>query len=93
VKEAIRNAARHSGASEVTLSVSVASNALRVMVEDNGQGLPAVAQSGRNGMTNMRQRLADIGGDFTCTSAPGQGCRVTFSLPLLARERLNSNHS
>jgi signal transduction histidine kinase len=38
-------------------------------------------------MANMKQRLADIGGTFTLHTAPGQGCRVTFLLPLPAREK------
>ena len=91
VKEAIRNAARHSGADEVKLMVEVIGNSLRVVVEDNGHGLaPAAAaeQSGRNGMTNMKQRLADIGGSFEFHSVPGQGCRATFLMPLTGRERL-----
>lgn len=89
VKEAIRNAARHSGADEVTLKLVVVENSLRVIVEDNGKGFsPTAAEAERNGMTNMKQRLADIGGSFTLNSSPGKGCRVTFLLPLLAGEKM-----
>jgi len=88
VKEAIRNAARHSGADEVNLKLVIAENALKVVVEDNGRGFaPAETKSERHGMANMKQRLADIGGTFTLHTAPGQGCRVTFLLPLPAREK------
>jgi signal transduction histidine kinase len=88
VKEAVRNAARHSGADEVNLTLAIAGNALKVVVADNGRGFaPAETQAARNGMTNMKQRLADIGGTFTLHTAPGQGCRVTFLLPLPAREK------
>jgi signal transduction histidine kinase len=87
VKEAIRNAAHHSGADEVNLKLAVVGNSLKVVVEDNGKGfLPGETQGERNGMTNMKQRLADIGGTFTLNTAPGKGCRITFLLPLLARE-------
>jgi signal transduction histidine kinase len=88
VKEAIRNAARHSGAEEIHLKVQLAGNTLKVIVEDNGRGFsPATASAARNGLTNMKQRLADIGGSFTLHTAPGKGCRIMFSLPLPAHEK------
>jgi signal transduction histidine kinase len=89
VKEAIRNAARHSGADEVTLKLAIVDNSLKVVVEDNGRGFSSAENpDARNGMTNMKQRLADIGGSFTLNSSPGKGCRITFLLPLLVREKI-----
>ena len=88
VKEAIRNAARHSGSDEVTLKIRAANDSLMVEVEDKGKGfVPAEAQTGRNGLANMTERLADIGGAVTLASAPGKGCRVTFVLPLKAARK------
>jgi signal transduction histidine kinase len=89
VKEAIRNAARHSGAGEVNLKVQVADGLLKVVVEDNGRGFsPAAAPGDRNGISNMQQRLADIGGDAILETAPGKGCRITFLLPLASADRM-----
>ena len=86
VKEAIRNAARHSGADEVSLQLRVVDHCLQVVIEDNGKGFsPTDTQVNRNGLVNMRQRLADVGGSFMLHTAPGKGCRVTFLLPLLAQ--------
>ena len=85
VKEAIRNAARHSGASELTLRIRVVEQSLEVAVEDNGKGFePELARAERNGLTNMKQRLQDIAGNCSITSAPGAGCRIVFVLPLPA---------
>jgi signal transduction histidine kinase len=85
VKEAIRNAARHSGASELTLRVRVVEQSLEVVVEDNGKGFaPDHAPAERNGLANMKQRLRDIGGTCSIISMPGSGCRVVFVLPLPA---------
>jgi signal transduction histidine kinase len=90
VKEAIRNAARHSGAEEVRLKVQLAGNILKVVVEDNGRGFAAAATpSTRHGMTNMKQRLADIGGSFNLKTAPGEGCRITLLLALQARANIS----
>jgi signal transduction histidine kinase len=88
VKEAIRNAARHSGASEVTLRLEVVDQVLKVVVEDNGRGFASAAQTDRNGLANMRQRLADVGGSLTLNTAPGQGCCITFLLPLTNSDTL-----
>ncbi|MDR3456933.1 MAG: discoidin domain-containing protein [Verrucomicrobiae bacterium] len=89
VKEAIRNAARHSGANEIKLGLQVADNCLNVVVEDNGAGFAAAGDTApqRNGLTNMKQRLADIGGSFTLVTSPGKGCRIMFSLPLQVSEK------
>ena len=89
VKEAIRNAARHSGADEIMLKLLVADNCLQVVIQDNGAGFNAdnLQAPERNGMTNMKQRLADIGGTFTVASSCGQGCRIMFSLPLQTTEK------
>lgn len=87
VKEAVRNAAQHSGANEVHLKIHVVDNFLKVVVADNGRGFsPARPNPDRNGLANMNQRLADIGGTFSLDAAPAKGCCVVFWLPLTARQ-------
>ena len=94
VKEAIRNAAQHSGADEVNLKVQVVDNSLKVVIEDNGRGFsPEDAHGDRNGVANMRQRLADIGGSMTVDTAPGKGCCITFLLPLQMRDTVAKTQS
>jgi signal transduction histidine kinase len=93
VKESIRNAARHSGAHEINLKIAVVDNKLTVAVEDDGKGFDiAASPEARNGLKNMRQRLAEIGGSFSVDTAPEKGCRIKFQLPLAAREADN-NHT
>jgi signal transduction histidine kinase len=59
-----------------------------VVVLDNGRGFdPAVVKSERNGLTNMSQRMTELGGTCVVTSQPGQGCRVEFSMPLRRSQR------
>jgi len=82
VKEAISNVARHSGATELQLRIHREAGGLRVIVEDNGRGFEAAeADPARNGLLNMAQRMAEVGGEFTLHSTPGAGSRVTFQLP------------
>lgn len=83
VKEALNNAAKHSGAKELFLRIHRDGDALVVTVEDNGRGFdPGRLGGERNGTANMMQRLAEISGKCELFSAPGAGCRVVFTLPL-----------
>jgi signal transduction histidine kinase len=83
VKEAVNNAARHSQATELTVRIELIGLRLSVVVADNGRGFQA-GQAGRerNGLTNMKQRMAEIGGDCAVASRPGEGCQVSFEVPL-----------
>jgi signal transduction histidine kinase/ligand-binding sensor domain-containing protein len=81
-KEAIQNAVKHSGASELRLSIDAANGLLRITVQDNGRGFdPAVSRSGGNGLRNMQERLEQVGGACQIKTQPGQGVNVTFSIP------------
>ena len=86
VKEALNNAAKHSQADELFLRISRRDHKLSVAVEDNGRGFDAAQTIGeRNGLTNMWQRMDEIGGACEVSSQPGGGCLVVFTVPL-ARE-------
>jgi two-component sensor histidine kinase len=83
VKEALNNAAKHSGASELFLHIQRRNQTLIVVVEDNGAGFDLdMADPGRNGLTNMTERMKEVGGRCQITSKPGAGCRVEFQVPI-----------
>ena len=83
IKEALNNAAKHSEATELTVRINLSGPRLNVIVADNGCGFDsAQASQERNGLTNMRLRLAEIGGDCQVASRPGEGCQVSFQVPL-----------
>jgi signal transduction histidine kinase len=88
VKEALNNAVRHSGATELTLGIHLHSDQLTVSVADNGRGFdPAAADRERNGLTNIAQRTAEVGGTCRIASQPGAGCRIELTAPLRHRRR------
>ena len=88
VKEALNNAAKHSQADELYLRIFRRDHRLSVIVEDNGRGFdPAQAGAGRNGLTNMAQRMEEIGGTCAVSSQPDGGCLVIFTVPLPAARR------
>ena len=82
-KEALTNVVKHARASEVRLSIRVQADALVVGVEDNGCGLgPDAPAPGADGLSNMRERLRQLRGSCEIVSAPRQGTKVIFRLPL-----------
>ena len=57
-------------------------------VVDNGQGfaLADIHDKGGLGLISMRERAAKIGGQLIIHSVPGEGTRVTITVPLTGRE-------
>ena len=88
IKETLNNAVKHAEATELRLQIRWQGQRLVVVVQDNGKGFdPAVVKLERNGLTNMSQRMSELGGSCRVTSQPGQGCRVEFSVPLKHPQR------
>jgi signal transduction histidine kinase len=83
VKEALNNAAKYSGAAELFLRIHRHGPDAVVIVEDDGRGFDRSRLSDeRNGLSNMEQRMAEVGGTCEVASLPGVGCRVTFRVPV-----------
>ncbi len=81
--EAISNALRHSGASRLTVEISVA-DMFTLDISDNGSGIPA-DNSRRSGLANMNYRAEQLGGSCEITNPPGGGTRVHWIAPLTDR--------
>lgn len=87
VQEALTNIAKHSGARHIGVVAQRLGNALRIVVEDDGQGFApgdeAVAGTARLGLKGLRERLLLVGGEFVAESAPGKGATLILSVPFL----------
>jgi len=82
VKEALNNIVKHAAAKEVRLGVDVSNGKLRVVVTDDGQGFESPPQDAwADGLRNMRQRMAEIGGECAIESHAGTGTTITFDVP------------
>lgn len=79
VSEAVSNAVRHSGATELTVQIKVEDD-LAIEVADNGRGMPEVVTP--SGLANLRRRAEQAGGTFGIEAAPGGGTVVRWSAPL-----------
>ena len=83
--EALSNVVRHSRAANarITADGPPSSPSLVLVVEDDGRGFDpaAVTRHGHQGLSNMRERAAAIGGTLSWEPAPGAGTRVVVRLP------------
>ncbi|MEN9469606.1 MAG: hypothetical protein RL630_1339 [Verrucomicrobiota bacterium] len=85
-REAFRNAVRHGHPATIVLKIFVGADELRIAIEDDGCGFDlAKAETPGQGLTNMRTRMQAIGGRFSISSHPGQGCAILLTLPLHAK--------
>jgi signal transduction histidine kinase len=83
-QEALQNAAKHSQANTITLSVRRADKVIRTRISDNGLGFQTgvTAKPMSFGLAGMRERAALLGGKFAVRSARNQGTTVILELPL-----------
>lgn len=82
-REAIRNALRHSGASEVNVSIAEDEGSLRVSVRDDGIGFDPrnVDAANHFGLLLMRERVEMVGGVLHVETSPGAGVQIVAKLP------------
>jgi signal transduction histidine kinase/ligand-binding sensor domain-containing protein len=84
-REALANAFRHSGATEVVAEIEYSSGHLRIQISDNGCGMDSkVVSAGRDGhwgLSGMRERAERIGGKLKVLSMPSTGTEIQLSVP------------
>ncbi len=76
--EALANAAKHSGARRVSISVGRAAGGLVVEVTDDGRG---GADPAGSGLAGLRRRVEALDGDLSVTSPSGGPTTVRAELP------------
>jgi PAS domain S-box-containing protein len=90
VRELLVNIEKHANAGHATVTLESEHNAIRVCVEDDGDGFDvstlrthSTVQGGL-GLFGIRERLLLFGGYVDITSTAGEGTRVTLAAPLKA---------
>jgi signal transduction histidine kinase len=85
-QEAITNAVRHAGAKRITLDLRFDEREVLLRVSDDGCGFDAKAgahdSDNHYGLTTMRERAEELGGQLTIATAPGNGTVVEANVPL-----------
>jgi signal transduction histidine kinase len=91
-QESINNVLKHANASRLSVEVRYGDREVGVTVEDNGRGFNPRAlydSSGKmmsSGFWTIRQRMEDLGGAFSLSTAGGQGTVVEMIVPYSVRE-------
>jgi signal transduction histidine kinase len=83
VQEALHNVAKHAQAKAVNIQMGRESASVRVLIEDDGQGMTkSTGFSGRSfGLAGMRERIGMLGGAVTVTSVKGKGTKIEVIVP------------
>jgi signal transduction histidine kinase len=82
VKEALNNVLKHSQATEVRISLAVERDSLRIIVTDDGCGFVMNGSHNGDGLNNMKERLARIGGRLDVQSKDNAGTRVEMEVSI-----------
>ncbi len=85
-QESLQNTAKHSGAKNVWVRLSLKEGATVLTMQDDGAGFDSKAVKGHGGigLISMRERAHSVNGELTITSQPGHGTQVTLEIPLPA---------
>ncbi len=85
VQEALTNVRRHALATEVEVKLENTSEAVEMIVRDNGQGFTLAdlekSPPGYHGLNIIRERAEGLGGSLDISTAPGEGTALRVSLP------------
>jgi two-component system NarL family sensor kinase len=84
--EAVTNAVRHSGGTQVSVTLRRRPDALELVIRDDGAGITDVRGVGV-GIGSMRDRAEELGGTCTVSAPSGGGTEVVAHLPLTETSR------
>jgi signal transduction histidine kinase len=84
VQEALSNVRRHAGARRVAVRLVDDCDGALVEVDDDGAGFPPERRGAGYGLTGMRARIHEVGGELDVASTPGGGTCLTVRLPTVA---------
>jgi PAS domain S-box-containing protein len=82
VQEALTNVRRHAEAKRVRVELGLEGELAYVEVSDDGRGFDATNARTGMGQQTMSQRAHQLGGELRVESAPGEGTRVRFQIPV-----------
>ncbi len=83
-QEALNNILKHSGAKEVTFTLSRSKDIINFILRDDGKGFDVedAAYEKGNGLHNMRERVALMQGTINILSSPGEGTTLIINVPV-----------
>jgi signal transduction histidine kinase/ligand-binding sensor domain-containing protein len=85
-REALTNAYRHSGASQIVVELNYQKREFRMICRDNGRGFDSTEfltgpTNGHWGLRGMAERAEKMGGSFSCNSSVTGGTEIHLTVP------------
>ncbi|MBK8088591.1 MAG: sensor histidine kinase [Chitinophagaceae bacterium] len=92
LQESVNNVIKHSGASELDLSLIKDADGISATIEDNGKGFDSknLSEKAGLGLKNMKARVEYLKGTIDFDSSPGRGTLVAIHIPLINKEAVES---
>ena len=81
-REALSNVARHAQATHSVVRLAREGSTAVLVIEDDGVGFKDRGDSVGNGMRNMRERAAAMGGKLHVTTRAGKGTQLRLTFPV-----------
>jgi PAS domain S-box-containing protein len=94
VRELLTNVVKHAKATKVDITIAKHGSCMHIKVEDDGVGFdlaestPRSGKSSGYGLFSIRERLTSLGGVVKIRSLPGQGTRISITVPLDQQEAI-----
>lgn len=85
LQEALQNVQKHAEANEVEIQLFQHENELLMTIEDDGIGFDPTKKNTGLGTKNMRLRVEQLNGEFSISSAIGEGTSIMVSVPVGAQ--------
>ena len=82
VQEQTNNIIKYSAAEKVSIILNENEKHVLLKITDDGKGFDTSRPSGGIGFINIHNRVEAFNGQYTLTSAPGNGCTLQISFPV-----------
>ena len=82
LQEALQNINKHAKTKDVEVQIFTHENELVMTIEDDGDGFDMENKKVGLGIKNMRMRTEQAGGEFSISSAVGDGTSIMITVPL-----------
>jgi signal transduction histidine kinase len=94
-QEAITNTIKHARATQLDIKLQRTGQEVSLLVIDNGKGFifDPVCFAHRNGIQNMRERVALLNGTFDLNSQPNTGTTIRVTIPFKTGNGNDTHHS
>ncbi len=92
LQESVNNVIKHSGASELDLSLIKDADGISATIEDNGHGFDSkhLSEKAGIGLKNMKARVEYLKGTIDFDSSPGRGTVVAIHIPMKNKESIET---